>query len=121
MVLKISILYIKELKKKYLGGKCFGSKILKRAVKRLKDLFFPRISETREEGIINMCMYIHMCVYVYIRVYIHIYVCIYIYHFFIYYYCRGGVKMEDSSEKSGSLLLPSHAFQGWNHVAKFVQ
>lgn len=69
MVLKIFILYIKELNKKYLGGKRFGSKILKRAVKRLKDLLSPRISETREEGIINMYMYIHMCVYVYVHVY----------------------------------------------------
>lgn len=31
------------------------------------------------------------------------------------------MKTDDSSEESGSLLLPSHAFQGWNQLAKFVQ
>lgn len=49
------------------------------------------------------------------------YIYIHITHFFFYYYCKGGVKTEDSSEESGSLLLPSHGFQGWNQVAKFVQ
>lgn len=61
-----------------------------------------------------MCMYIHMCVYVYIHVYT------YNTYFFVYSYCRGGVKTEDSSEASGSLLLPAHAFQGWNQFAKLV-